>query len=90
MNGKKKKVFNTRTFAVEYPKLRSYTHVFVVHNKDGSIENVSQEFVFGELEVEFAAGIIEIDGNLVISWGQDDASSWLTKISVEDVQRMLR
>jgi predicted GH43/DUF377 family glycosyl hydrolase len=83
------KVFNSRTFSNESPDLRDYTHVFVTHGRDGSIEKVSEEFIFGSGAVEFAAGIIKHDGKLVISWGHDDAWSWLATISVESVKDML-
>ena len=84
------KVFNSRTFSMENPDLRDYTHVFVLHNKDGSIQKVSDEFIFGSGAVEFAAGMIEHNGNVVISWGHDDAWSWLATISVENVKLMLQ
>jgi len=87
---KETKVFNSRTFSNESPDLRDYTHVFVTHAKDGSIEKVSEEFIFGSGAVEFAAGIIEHNGNLVISWGHDDAWSWLATIDVDSVRKMLR
>jgi predicted GH43/DUF377 family glycosyl hydrolase len=84
------KVFNSRTFSVENPDLRDYTHVFVFHDKDGSIRKVSEEFIFGSGAVEFAAGIIEHKGKLIVSWGHDDAWSWLATITVEAVKDMLR
>lgn len=84
------KVFNSRTFSMENPDLRDYTHVFVVYNKDGSIRTVSEEFIFGSGAVEFASGVIEHNGNIVISWGHDDAWSWLAIISADSVRDMLR
>jgi predicted GH43/DUF377 family glycosyl hydrolase len=82
-------VFNSRTFSMERPDLRDYTHVFVLHNKDGSIRKVSEEFIFGSGVVEFAAGIIEHNGNVIISWGHDDAWSWLAIIRADSVSKML-
>jgi hypothetical protein len=84
------KVFNSRTFSNESPDLRDYTHVFVTHGRDGSIEKVSEEFIFGSGAVEFAAGIIQLGDTIVLSWGHDDAWSWLATIPVKSVQQMLR
>lgn len=83
------KVFNSRTFSIENRGLRDYTHVFVLYNKDGSIYKVSEEFIFSGGAVEFAAGLIEHNGKFVISWGHDDASSWLTTLDIDVVAQML-
>jgi hypothetical protein len=87
---KPKVLFNTRTFSYEPLDLRSYSHVFVKHNKDGLIEAISNKFIFHEGWVEFASGLIQDGDKFVISYGRNDLSSWVATIDVTRVISALR
>lgn len=85
-----KPLFNPLTFAVQGLDLRNYTHVFVKRNKQGKIVATSEEFVFDIGGVEFAAGLVKHGDSLLISYGRNDLSGWLTQVDIETVVSMLR
>lgn len=84
-----KPIFNPMTFSIQGSKLRDYTHLFVKYNASGEIEMVSDEFIFKFGGVEFACGLVQIDDQIVITYGYNDVESWLTKVSVKDINLML-
>ena len=60
--------------------IRNYTHMFARYNWDGLLIETSDEFVFDGPGIEFAAGMVEKDGNLIISYGREDSSCHLATI----------
>ena len=89
MQTNKKMYFNPVTFATEWMDFRHYYHVFVKYDKTGRIVAMSDEFIFNVTGVEFAAGIIEHNGKIVITYGHNDAEGWMATIDVETVKAML-
>jgi hypothetical protein len=69
---------------------RTYTHQFVRYSAEGDIIEISEEFVFQKMQVEFAAGLVEKDGNFIISYGVQDESSHFASIPVENVLEILK
>lgn len=69
--------------------LRNYTHQFVHYDAYGKVVEISDEFVFDGPGIEFAAGLVEKDGNFIISYGHEDESAHLAIIPVETVLRLL-
>jgi predicted GH43/DUF377 family glycosyl hydrolase len=51
---------------------------------------MSEPFRFISKGIEFAAGIIEKDGNIIISFGKDDVSSHLAIIDKKKVLKLLK
>lgn len=90
MQTNKKMYFNPVTFASEWMDFRHYYHLFVKYDKTGRIVATSDEFVFNVTGVEFAAGIIEHNGKIVITYGHNDAEGWMATIDVEAVRTMLQ
>ena len=90
MQTNKKMYFNPVTFASEWMDFRHYYHVFVKYDKTGRIVAMSDEFIFNVTGVEFAAGIIEHNGKIVITYGHNDESGWMATLDVETVRTMLR
>ena len=86
----KKMYFNPVTFESQWMDFRHYYHLFVKYDKDGRIVAMSDEFVFNVTGVEFAAGIIEHEGKIVVTYGHDDAEGWMVTLDVETVKDMLR
>lgn len=74
------RVFNTKRFATEVHTDRDYRHLFALYDNNGTLIATSPEFRFEERGVEYAAGLAEKDGNLVISYGKHDISSHLAVI----------
>ena len=57
-----------------------YTHRFVVWDMDWNIEYVSEPFSFMDGEIEFACGIAEWNGNILVSFGFQDNAAYILKI----------
>lgn len=89
MQTNKKMYFNPVTFASEWMDFRHYYHVFVKYDKAGRIVAMSDEFVFNVTGVEFAAGIIEHNGKVVVTYGHNDAEGWMVTLDVDTVKAML-
>ena len=84
------KYYNPYIFGVQDGIKRTYTHRFVVFDRDLKITGKSKEFFLISRGIEFATGLIEIDKDLVISFGRDDKESWFGKISITAVEKMLK
>ena len=82
-------VLNQRTMGMQRASYRKYTHQFVRFDNYGTVIELSDEFIFDELDIEFAAGIVEKDGKYVISYGRNDVSSHLAIIDKQRVHEML-
>ena len=78
-------VYNPRTFGNSMNHQRRYTHQFVKVDEYGAIVGLSNEFVFENLDIEFAAGLVEKDGNYIISYGAKDVTSHLAIVPVEQI-----
>lgn len=58
-----------------YLRKTHYFHRFITLNTDLTINQISKPYYFEKLGVEFAAGLVESDGNLVVSYGVRDRMS---------------
>lgn len=84
------KGFSPARFGYVYGLLRKYTHVFVVFNENGQLTHISNEFVFDELQIEFASGIETYKDKFVISYGAKDLTSNLAFIDQSKVFDLLK
>ena len=65
---------------------RAYEHRFVAFDRDLCISAVSPAFAFRESRtVEFAAGMVLLGDDLVISFGVKDAEAYLCRVPVTEV-----
>ena len=80
----------TKIDATQVLKDRAYLHRLARYSYEGDIIGLSREFVFRSLGVEFACGLVVKDGNLVISWGERDARSFLATINLETALKMIQ
>jgi hypothetical protein len=85
----KEKWYNPNTFGIMQVLKRSYTHTFVLHDKDLNVLKTSREFRFKKEPIEFAAGAAALDGMLHISFGQNDSNSWLASINIDTINKLL-
>lgn len=83
------RVHDPRTFGMRDGLLKNYTHVFARFNEYGKIAQLGEEFQFVGPGIEFAAGLVEKDNELVISFGQNDVSSHLGFIKKSEVLNSL-
>jgi len=70
--------------------IRNYLHCFVRYDWNGQILQYTDPFQFISPGVEFAAGLVEHGDDLIISFGKQDASSHIAKISKEKVLSLLK
>jgi glycosyltransferase involved in cell wall biosynthesis len=70
---------------------RLYLHRFVWFDRANMLRRVSRQFYFNIKRVEFAAGLAwHPDGKrLLVSYGVDDAESWIAEIASSDVSAIL-
>jgi len=70
--------------------IRNYVHCFVKYDWTGKIVQYTEPFQFISSGVEFAAGLVEYGDDLIISFGKQDASSHIARISKEKVLSLLK
>ena len=78
------------TFASVQSNLRDYVHYFVLFDKFGYIQEVSQGFRFHQPGVEFAAGLAFYKDKAVVSFGRRDVSSHLAFIDKDYIVKSLQ
>lgn len=77
--------YNPATFSMGFDYLRYYTHQFARWDLTGKLIGLTDEFVFKENGIEYAAGLVRIGDDYVISFGRWDVSTWLAKLPVSSV-----
>jgi glycosyltransferase involved in cell wall biosynthesis len=76
---------------VSYQHMRYYLHRFLHVDADWQVVGASRPFFFRKLGIEFAAGACwSHDGDLLITFGVNDAEAWLCRVSVDALKSMLR
>lgn len=81
--------FDKKRFGNVRSAIRNYTHQFVRFSNTGKVLEMSEEFVFDHPGIEFAAGLVEKDGNFIISYGNEDVASCLATIPREKALALL-
>lgn len=81
--------YNPRLFGTEYAKTRRYTHAFARYSDDGTLIGLSRQFVFENFKIEFGAGLVVKDKDVIISYGKQDVSSYLGRIGLHDVLELI-
>jgi predicted GH43/DUF377 family glycosyl hydrolase len=82
--------FSPERFSHVRSSLRQYTHAFIKFNQIGQVTHVSKEFIFDELQIEFACGIENYEDKFVISYGARDLTSNLAFIDQSKVFDLLK
>lgn len=60
-----------------------YYHRFIVWDKNWNIVKTSEDFKFFTSNIEFACGIVEHEGNILVTVGLQDSSAYLIRIPEE-------
>lgn len=89
MRGKPTSTWDGRMFAMRSGLDKNYTHMFLRYDERGTLIEMSEQFHFVEPGIEFAAGLVEMGDNYVISFGQKDVSSHVGIIPKKRVMEML-
>ena len=87
---KRSKGYSQKHFGMVDWVNKNYGHYFVRFDRFGSIVEMSGAFQFIAPGIEFVGGMVEKDGNFVISFGREDVSSHLAIFPKSSAIRMLR
>ena len=87
---KKNRYYNPRTFGSHEGSERTYTHTFVEFDLDLMVKAVSKEFFLVSRGIEFGTGLLQLEENLLLSFGRNDKESWFGKISKLKVKKLLK
>jgi hypothetical protein len=87
---KKNTYYNPRTFGVHEGSERTYTHIFVEFSSSLKVLTKSKEFFLVDRGIEFGMGLVQVEEDLILSFGREDKESWFGKISVATVKNLLK
>lgn len=68
---------------------KNYHHFFARYDERGKMIELSEPFQFVSTGVEFAAGLVKMNDNYVISFGKRDIASYLAVLPISRVMRSL-
>jgi hypothetical protein len=77
---RKTRTYDQRMFGMRDGLYKNYTHVFVRYDERGRLIAMGDEFQFIGPGIEFAAGLVEMGDDLVVSFGKEDVSSHIAVI----------
>lgn len=65
---------------------RRYVHKFVTVSADGAPRRSSPYFVFLGHGIEFAAGLVIVDGRVLVAFGREDEEAWIASFPVAELR----
>jgi hypothetical protein len=86
----KNKGYSETHFGIVDWVYKNYGHYLVRFDQFGTMTEISTPFQFISPGIEFVGGMVEMNENLVVSFGKEDVSSHLAILSKKDAIRMLR
>jgi hypothetical protein len=86
---RKTRTWDGRMFGMRDGLYKDYTHLFARYDERGQLIELGEEFQFIGPGIEFAAGMVEMGDDLVITFGKDDVSSHYARIPKWKVLKML-
>lgn len=81
--------YNPRLFGFETAKTRKYTHAFARYSSNGTLVGLSKQFVFENLKIEFAAGLVVKEDDVIVSYGKQDVAAYLGRIKLDEVLKLI-
>jgi predicted GH43/DUF377 family glycosyl hydrolase len=73
---------------IETDEGRIYLHRFVRLDERFNVKAVSPAWVFNHHSIEFCAGMVQDDTQLVLSYGIEDREAWIMQVDVTEVEAM--
>jgi hypothetical protein len=67
---------------------RSYFHALLRFDESLDIVGMSRPFLLRQPRIEFVAGCVRDRDDLVLTWGEEDASAWIGRVSVHDALQL--
>jgi hypothetical protein len=85
----KQMVYSARSFAYRAKTFRHYYHRFARYDRSGKLIGLSDRFKFTGVRIEFAAGLVISENDVIVSYGHKDVASYLAKISLNKVKDLI-
>lgn len=85
----KQMVYSARSFAYRIKLFRRYYHRFARYDKTGKLVGLSDRFRFNGVRIEFAAGLVVSENDVIVSYGYKDVASYLGKIPLKTVKELI-
>ena len=82
---KKTKVHIPRMFVTKDVSIRTYVHRFATYDSSGKLSGLSPRFKLSDARIEFAAGLVVVGEDVIVSYGYKDVASYLGKINLNVV-----
>jgi hypothetical protein len=82
--------YSNRRFGVVTKIKRSYFHRFARYSADGTLTHLSDRFKLSDADIEFAAGLVVAEDEVLVSYGYKDVAAYLGKIKLDAVLSMLK
>jgi len=82
---KKTKVHVPRMFVTKDVSIRTYVHRFATYDSSGKLLGLSPRFKLSDARIEFAAGLVVVETDVIVSYGYKDVASYLGKINLNVV-----
>ena len=82
--------YDSKSFGIKKSHIRDYAHYFARYDCNGILFEMSTPFRFVGRGVEFGAGLVVKNGDVIVSFGKDDASSYVGKITLKAVLENLK
>jgi hypothetical protein len=82
---KKVKVHIPRMFVTKDISIRNYVHRFATYDSFGKLLGLGPRFKLSDARIEFAAGLVVENNNVIVSYGYKDVASYLGKINLNVV-----
>lgn len=82
---KKTKVHVPRMFVTKDVSIRTYAHRFATYDNSGKLLGLSPRFKLSDARIEFAAGLVVVGTDVIVSYGYKDVASYLGKINLNVV-----
>jgi hypothetical protein len=77
--------YDAPSFGYKKSHVRNYYHYFVRYDYQGKIIEMSRAFKFLNSGVEFGAGLIVKNGEVIISFGENDCTAYFGTITLKSV-----
>lgn len=84
------RTYDARMFGMRDGLYKDYTHLFARYDERGTLIELSEEFKFVSSGIEFAAGMVEMGDDLLITFGKEDVSSHTARINKKVALSLLK
>ena len=72
-------------FVTKDVSIRTYIHRFATYDENGKLLGLGPRFKLSDARIEFAAGMVLVGDDILVSYGYKDVASYLGKINLQRV-----